>query len=158
MKHEIHLEAEGNRIWMASHFRGDLPARVGSIPGSGFAKDKRYIRWASEVLKVAYPPKGIWTFPLNYRTCLDIRREFNDCQIHIGPNLWRWASAEKARRRDLREIMAAEDWPTPRIEQEAPLLHKAIHERPFQAVGVAYMVRGRQAINADEPGLGKTLQ
>src|SRR5689334_17260959 len=48
--------------------------------------------------------------------------------------------------------------PTQSIETEAPLLHEAIHKRPFQAVGVAYMVRARAAINADQPGLGKTLQ
>jgi Zierdtviridae DNA helicase len=153
---KIHLEAEGHRIWMTSDFRGDLPARCESLPGSGWAKTKKHRDWSQRML--GYPAKGVWTYPLNFRTCLDIRREFADEEIVIGPRLWAWAKAEKQKRDDLKAILAMEECETPILERLYPELHAAVHNRPFQSVGIAFMVRARCAINADEPGLGKTLQ
>jgi SNF2 family DNA or RNA helicase len=153
---KIYLEAEGHRIWMTSQFRGDLPARCESLPGSGWAKTKRHRDWSQTML--GYPAKGVWTYPLNFRTCLDIRREFRDEEIVIGPRLWAWAAAEKQKRDDLLKILTMEECETPILEQLYPELHDAVHNRPFQSVGIAFMKRARYAINADEPGLGKTLQ
>jgi SNF2 family DNA or RNA helicase len=153
---KIFLEAEGHRIWMTSAFRGDLPARCESLPGSGWAKTKKHREWTETVL--GYPAKGVWTYPLNYRTCLDIRREFADEEIVIGPRLWAWAKAERQKRDDLLAILDMDECKTPILERLYPELHAAVHNRPFQSVGIAFMKRARCAINADEPGLGKTLQ
>ncbi len=154
---QIHLDAKDGRIWMASPVRGDMINRVKAVPGSGLPHSEKYIEWGREVLK-----RGgvvmVATYQLNYRTCLDIRAEFDDCDIVIHPGLWKWAAEEKQKRADLLEIMKLEDYPLPVVERTYPRLAAALHNRPFQAVGVAYAVRGGQTVNGDDAGLGKTLQ
>lgn len=156
---EIHLEANGTRIWMACRWRGDIPDRAKTIPGQGFVTAKRPTQWGRSVTREQFAPKGVWSFPLNLRTCHDLRAEFGkDCKIVIHPRLSEWAWQERRKREDLWKIARAEDWPTPILDREFPDLAEAVHNRPFQAVGIEFARRARRSINADQPGLGKTLQ
>lgn len=155
----IHLEANGSRVWMACRMRGDIHRRAETIPGQGFATSKRARAWAKEALGTPNLPPGVWTFPLNLRTCRDLRTEFDrDCEIKIHPGLWSWAAEEKAKRDDLRRIARSQEQPTPILDKVYPELAEAVHNRPFQSVGIEFARRARRSINADQPGLGKTLQ
>jgi SNF2 family DNA or RNA helicase len=158
MKLKIHLEKHGPRIWMASPWRFDIPSKAKEIPGHNFADSTRYAQWAASVLDVRDPPRGCWTFPLNYQTCLDLRKVFKHEEIIIHPNLWEWAEAEKNKRADLVRLTKLHRVKTPRIAREYPKLNAAIQRRAFQSVGVAYAVRACCSANGDQPGLGKTLQ
>lgn len=154
---EMHLERVGNRIWMACRWRGDIPRRAAKIPGYNFMDGPKAVNWAAEVLP-KYPPKGCWSFPLNYRTCLDLRKEFDDCKIVVRPGLMDWSWDEHDRRQDLLRIRSVEDFPTPVLARTYPRLNEAIHHRAFQSVGVGFALRAGVSVNGDHPGLGKTLQ
>jgi hypothetical protein len=153
---DIHLERFAHRIWMCNVYRQDIKERAAVFPGANWATAQPQISWARG--KVGPRGYGAWTFPLTYRGCMDLRKEFNDAKIHIGERLWRWASAERQRRRELAQILAMDEMPTPRLEATYPDLAAAVHSRKFQSVGIGYLCRARQAIIGDDPGLGKTLQ
>lgn len=156
---EIHLDRVGNRIWMGCRWRGDFPDRSKKIPGSDFISGARAVKWSAEIQNIKHPPKGCWSFPLNWRTCLDLRKEFGtDCKIIIHPELDKWARRERQRRMDLMAIRAMDEFPTPVLARVYPRLNEAIHHRAFQSVGVGFAVRAGVSVNGDHPGLGKTLQ
>ena len=156
---EIHLDKVGNRIWMACRLRGDIPTRVHQIVGWGLMDGPKALKWANSVLPLKQQPaKLAWSFPLNFRTCLDLRAEFDDCDIIIHDELWDWSDAERRRRTDLMRIRAVEDFPTPVLDEVYPRLSAAVHHRAFQAVGIGYHLRAGVSVNGDHPGLGKTLQ
>ena len=154
---KLHLDRVGNRIWVGCRWRGDIPRRAARIPGYNFLDGPKAVAWAAEV-EPMHKPKGCWSFPLNYRTCLDLRAEFNDCKLEIMDALWEWAADEADRRRDLLRIRAVEDFPTPVLKRTYPRLHDAVHHRAFQAVGIGFAMRAGVSVNGDHPGLGKTLQ
>jgi len=153
---DLHLELQGNRIWMACRLRGDIPDRAKEVVGWGWTDTKKAKTWGQEV--VGNYVAGVWTFPMNFRTCLDLRAAFPDCNIVIHPNLKKWATAERDRRADLARIRNLESVPTPRIAKLYPRLDAAIHKRPFQSVGVEFAKRARYCVIGDQPGLGKTLE
>lgn len=159
MSFDIHLERKGTRIWMACRMRYDIPRRTADIPGHGFGQSARHKTFAEQVLGDR-SSKGVWTFPLNYTTCLDLRAEFSDRGevIHIGPELWKWAKQQQKISLELGRIRSMRDFPTPRLDALYPRLSEAIHHRAFQAVGIGFIVTGRTVANGDHPGLGKTLQ
>jgi SNF2 family DNA or RNA helicase len=154
----IHLAKQGPRIWMASAYRFDIPNKAKEIPGHNFAMSIRYREWAQSVLDMRDPPKGCWTFPLNYQTCIDLRRMFKHEEIIIHPTLWKWAEKERDKREDLVRLTKLHRVKTPRLAAEYPELAAAVQRRAFQSVGVAYAVRAGCSANGDQPGLGKTLQ
>lgn len=153
---DIHVEKHDARIWLASRYNYDIKERCAAQPGAGWADGPNTKAWAIKV--AGHGAGGVWTFPLNYRTCMDLRREFGRENLVIHEKLWEWASEEAARRRDLRDILRAKDYPTPTLEREYPRLAEAVHARPFQSVGIGFAKRARVSLNGDQPGLGKTLQ
>ena len=156
---EVHLTRNGSRIWMASPLRADIPDRAKSIPGNGFMTSRKPTEWAASVLRTGRP-KGVWSFPLTYRVCLDLRKEFSARgeKIVIHPDLWEWARAEKRKREALRRLLRTERVPTPVLARMYPDLADAVQERAFQSVGIEFARIARRSINGDHPGLGKTLQ
>lgn len=104
--------------------------------------------------------KKTWTYPLDYRICLEIRKAANkyEANVAIGPELNAWALAEKARLADRPEVDSMELVELPKIREQYPNIWEAISSRPFQTVSVKFISHGRSAVLADDPGLGKTLQ
>ncbi|QFG13567.1 DNA helicase [Gordonia phage Lambo] len=104
--------------------------------------------------------KKTWTYPLDYRICLEIRKAANkyEAKVAIGPELNAWALAEKARLADRPEVGSMELVDLPKIREQYPNIWKAISSRPFQTVSVKFISHSRSAVLADDPGLGKTLQ
>ena len=100
---------------------------VKSLPGSRWDKDRR-----------------VWRIPLSWPGCLAMRGVFKD-ELEIGPDLSAWASADLATRVDptmmLREQLKADLYPD---------LY------PHQNADVLFLSVARQAILANEPGVGKT--
>ena len=89
----------------------------------------------------------LWRMPVSWSGCLALRSTFRDA-LAIGPELAQWATDERTNRIDpanaLRELTVSE-------EGDADLF-------PHQRAGVEFLVTARQALLADEPGLGKTAQ
>lgn len=90
----------------------------------------------------------IWRIPFSWAGALSLRSQFKD-QLEIGPELKALAAKEKTDRvapaLELREIEEFDD------KDNQDLF-------PHQRAGVEFLSTARQALLADEPGLGKTVQ
>jgi SNF2 family DNA or RNA helicase len=98
-----------------------------------------------------------WSYPLDLEICRQLRTVFGD-RLLIGPELREWAEAEREREAGLTEMRSAHSTELPELPELAPRLAEAFVKRPYQPVAVAYGLQSRNFINADEPGLGKTLE
>lgn len=106
------------------------------------------------------PSAKVWTYPLAWSTCTDIRKATRKLGVGltISPDLAEWAKEEKGRRREVPNVQSLERVPLPRLEQSNPALYGAMQSRPFQTVGAKFGATNRRVLLADDPGLGKTLQ
>lgn len=101
-----------------------------------------------------------WTFPLEWSTCLEIRRFVADgleTDIELEPAMQEWAMTEKARQSALPDLLQITAVPLPVMERENPKLYNAMMNRPFQTRAVKFAAMERKELIAHEPGLGKTL-
>lgn len=137
---KIRVEKIRNRIHLKSEWRADIPEKCKRISGA---------RWADK--------SKVWTFPLDYNTCLQLREEFQH-ELWIGPDLKVWAKEAKKRYEDLLAITAKDRADLGRLAEVSPALAKAMATRTYQSVGAAWLARARQALLGDHPGLGKTMQ
>ena len=138
----IEVDIRGKRIVAEGWIGPDTPDRLKSIAGSSFAASKK-----------------VWTFPLTWRTCIDLRAEFGD-QLQVGAALDDWGWAERERRERLEAIRTGVEPPVlEALLARTPRIYQAVsRDRPFQGVGVAWLSAARRGILADQPGLGKTVQ
>jgi len=92
-------------------------------------------------------PTNTWRMPVSWTGCLALRSTFKDA-LEIGPRLGEWAQNELTTRvapaNALRELLDFEGG-------DADLF---AHQR----AGVEFLATARQALLADEPGLGKSAQ
>lgn len=102
-----------------------------------------------------------WGFPLTLDYCRLLRLAYGR-RLEVSPGLRAWADAELEREK---QLIAIKTMPgeaalaqLDRLPVWAPKLHKAISQRIFQANGALFAARGVSVLNADAPGLGKTLQ
>lgn len=138
------VEKEGTRIHLRSDY-GDKD-KAKAIPGA---------RWSKSVRR--------WTYPLDLETCRRLRDEFGE-QLQIGPELWAWASAQKGREEHLTsltdlskiDLTAVVDMEV--VPKVAPTMWAAMQQRPYQPVAALYMARAKRCLNADQPGIGKTIE
>ena len=90
----------------------------------------------------------IWRVPVSWGGCLALRSTFKDA-LEIGPLLDQWAKNELAERvGPANALRVLETYDDPDNEDLFP----------HQKAGVAYLAAAKQALLADEPGLGKTAQ
>jgi SNF2 family DNA or RNA helicase len=129
-----------NRIYLRSPYDPQVVHKCKQVPGGSWSASKK-----------------VWTYPLDMITCATLRRVFGNA-LDIGPELWQWAAAEKARRSGLNELLDGAQGVCPRVEAQEPKLAAAFASRPYQATGAAFIARARAGILGDDPGLGKTLE
>lgn len=90
-----------------------------------------------------------WRLPVSWSGCLALRSTFTT-SLEIGPKLQAWAFNElETRINPANELREALDGTT---------THDTSDLLPHQKGGIAFLASARQAIIADEPGLGKTVQ
>ena len=141
---KVTAERHGNRIHVASPFK---------------YKDK-----AKGIIGARWSPKDrVWTYPLDLETCRRLRDAFGK-ELDIGPALWSWASEEKRKEMnltaltDISKIDVLEVVDLPRVRAEAPTMWAAMQGRPYQPVAAKYMAEATRCLNADQPGVGKTIE
>ena len=138
------VEKFGNRIHLRSEFKDKDRAK--SVIGA---------RWS--------PKERVWTYPLDLETCRRLRDAFG-MRLEIGPDLWQWAEANRQREAnltaltDLRQIDLTKVVDVPNIRMRAPHMWSAMQNRPYQPVAAQYMATARRCLNADQPGIGKTIE
>lgn len=100
------------------------------------------------------------TAPLDIEVCRMLREVFGQSLV-IGPDLTAWAReatvAEKALLATL-DIDMSKPVPLPNVEREAPAMYAAMVRRGYQTVVPLFAGIAGNYLNADQPGLGKTLE
>lgn len=105
----------------------------------------------------------LWHFPLDLevaRDIADVAKSFG-AGIRVEPELVTWVKKEKARQSQIiqpDDLKADMSGLLPRLRQIRPDLIKAMEKNPWQLTGAAFTSQQRLVLNADDPGLGKTLQ
>ena len=127
----VDLDDAGKHIIIVSDWR--FKELCKSIPGSSYdAKTQN------------------WKVPVSWSACLALRSTFKD-DLVLGDNLKTWAVNERATRIDpsneLRDMEILPDGVTGNEDLF-----------PHQRAGVKFLATAKQALLADEPGLGKTAQ
>lgn len=145
---EIHLDIEGNKIILRVDYSPEVPKACRSVPGADFNRTRR-----------------VWTYPLNWQVCLDIRQKIANVlglDIAFSKEMNDWAKAEKKRQRTIAQYVGGSDLPEGDdifgVKERNPKIYAAVQTRPFQKVGIAFGAKTRRLILADDPGLGKTVQ
>ncbi len=95
-----------------------------------------------------------WRIPLTLKSARLMRETFG-LGIKHGPNLRAWGKAAVREERELKALAMADDGQLERLPRVLPVLAAALY--PYQRADVAFMARNN-LINANEPGLGKTLE
>lgn len=148
---EVRISAErhGNRIHIKPlTFLGQKTwpiylARVKAIPGTTY----------SAKLKCQ-------TSPLDMQVCRDLREAFGRA-LEVGPELLAWAKEEVEREKQVLEVHQMDMTKPVRLERVpvlAPTAWAAMQNRAFQTVPAKFGALVGSYMNADEPGLGKTIE
>ena len=99
-----------------------------------------------------------WSYPLTMYVCRRFREEFGD-DLDIGPDLTKWAWDARRNEESMERLRATgEGADLPVVRNEAPLLWKALQNRPYQIAGAAFINQGKNVCLGDAPRLGKTYQ
>jgi superfamily II DNA or RNA helicase len=106
-----------------------------------------------ETLPGATFRQGGWWMPLSWISCLSLRGVFKK-DLQIGPELLAWSRAEYHGR--VEPALALRDKIDPPDGMQLPLLDAEL--RPYQQMGVAWMLAAGSGILGDEMGVGKTVQ
>lgn len=127
---------------MEVHFPYDPNAvkAVKSVPGARFVP----------------PPKGgpYWSLPLDLTSARMLREGFGE-GLQLGKALKAWGKVAVAKERNLTQLGMAEDAELEVLPNVLPELCDWL--RPYQRADVAFLALAN-AINANQPGLGKTAE
>lgn len=95
--------------------------------------------------------------PLSLTNCKELRRLFGD-RLEISDGLNNWAFDEIERLGAIENFSSADSDAEldPRVAEQLPGLARMVHA--YQRAGIAFITHTRNALLADQPGLGKTLQ
>lgn len=101
-----------------------------------------------------------WAYPLDMTVCHRFREVFGK-DLTIGSQLWEWAFAQKQTEKQLEETLGfslAELVDLSEVRAFAPKIWAAMEQKGYQTVAAKYGAIARQFINADAPGLGKSIE
>ena len=132
----VQADLHGNRITVEFPYSPDDVDAIKTIPGR---------RWAKEARQ--------WTLPADLESGRALRRVFGD-RLELSPVLRAWGAERRAQEAELHALTLGETADAPTLENVRPSIREVLH--PYQAADVAFMAR-TPCINANEPGLGKTL-
>lgn len=99
---------------------------------------------------------GHWTVPLSIESCILLRQKYGQ-RLSVGPILRRWARGVQQNRRSMAKLASANDAKLYVLPKAAPKLYRAMRKRKYQRVGARFIADNPATLEADEPGLGKTL-
>lgn len=136
------MDAAAGRIILVSS--GATPGLSANIKGARFGRK----------------PHPHWTLPLTMTACREARATFGKA-LSIGPDLTKWAMERVASEHLMDALGSASDAELKRLPEVSPVLAAAMANRTYQRVAARFAAEAASAggyLNADEPGLGKTLE
>lgn len=134
------LSEDHKRIEVFFKFSHDDVAAIKRVPG------KRYVG----------PDKGgpYWSIPADFQAARKLREEFGE-RLVLGDAVTVWGQQARASQRNLDVLATADDAELPNVKRKNPELHEYL--KPYQRADAAFMAAGAP-LNANEPGLGKTVE
>jgi Zierdtviridae DNA helicase len=141
------LNEKQTRICVFFSFDRDLVEKAKRIPG------RRFI--GPDDVKPG-EPSHYWTFPLEVRTARLLRDAFP--QMKLGKAMKAWGHRAVAQEGKLGTLALADTAELVNLPKHAPDIYEAIKSRPYQKADVAFMAASNNPLNANAPGLGKTLE
>jgi SNF2 family DNA or RNA helicase len=99
---------------------------------------------------------GSWTVPLSIESAKLLRMEYGS-RLRIGTQLRRWLLGVRRNRDTMAKLASAKDARLHVLPTAAPKLYRAMRKRKYQRVGVKFIAANPATLEADDPGLGKTL-
>jgi SNF2 family DNA or RNA helicase len=142
-RNAVTATTDGKRILVCFPYDKRRVDAIHQVPGA---------RWHNET--------KTWRCPLVMTTCYKLRTVFGN-DLRVSNELSQWARAEIGRVEQmelLRTGQIKEAAKLDNVQHEAPRLFQALHDRPYQVNGVAFIDTGGQVLLGDDPGLGKTPQ
>lgn len=101
-------------------------------------------------------PRRAWLLPTDLTAGARLRETFG-ADLALDPRLRRWGRAERRRLARLRALSQAGDAALDLLPSALPDLSQRLAERPYQRADIVRMA-GANALNANEPGTGKTIE
>lgn len=131
------ISPNGKRIYLRFPYNEVVIRQVKGIPGGSWVKSHK-----------------AWSFPLELRTAEELRLHLGD-RLQPTPELRAWGIAETRKLNKFIEWALADDADELKIDTIHPEL--ATYLRPYQRAD-ARLMASRSVINANQPGLGKTVE
>lgn len=160
----VYVEKNKTRIEVRFEYSRLYVARIKEIPGRAFNDNNKMDKH--------------WRVPLDMATCRHLRDAFG-ADLHIGPELRAWAREQNRIENQLGSISTATSAVLTKLPTLLPKLHRALYVGPlgagkaedeleammaaategsFQTADVAFLAAADNPLNANQPGLGKTLE
>lgn len=98
-----------------------------------------------------------WLVMLNIENCHKLRKLFGD-RLKIDKPLADWARIHMAKASQLETLAVAEDADLVNLPKLLPEMYEFIASRPYQKADIAFMAMNDAPLNANQPGLGKTVE
>ncbi len=150
------------RIRLTYKFDPEVISKIKAIPGAEFIPHSK-----------GGPAQDV---PLDLISAKMIREAFGD-KLTLSPALRKWGRSQVATARNLSSLSLATTAHLTRLPDKLPALYRALHVGPigrdmtpeqfeaamleepsFQCADVAFMARPSNCANANQPGMGKTLE
>lgn len=97
-----------------------------------------------------------WRLPLDIRTARTMREKFP--KVQLGKKLKAWGYRAAAQEAKLGSLSIADTAELVNLPSLAPDMHKFVSGRPYQLADIAFMAACDNPLNANAPGLGKTIE
>lgn len=139
----VKAEMDGDRIILRFPFEREAYQIVERTPGRSFVPRER--------------GGPYWTVPRDMAIMRQLRRELGKALI-LDDDVREWAHDMVRREKVILKVNAADTAELHRLPDVLPELHEFVSARPYQLADIAFMAEAVNPLNANAPGLGKTVE
>jgi len=134
---------DGDRITLHFPFEREAYTIVERTPGRSFIPRER--------------GGPYWTVPRDMTIMRDLRRQLGK-RLILDAAVKEWAHDMVRREKVLLKVNAASTAELHRLPDVLPELHEFVSSRPYQLADISFMAEAVNPLNANAPGLGKTVE
>jgi chromodomain-helicase-DNA-binding protein 1 len=139
----VKAEMDGDRIILRFPFEREAYSIVERTPGRSFVPRER--------------GGPYWTVPRDIAIMRDLRKELGKSLV-LDDDVREWAHDMVRREKVLLKVNAASTADLHRLPDVLPELHEFVSSRPYQLADISFMAEAQNPLNANAPGLGKTVE
>src|SRR6187397_276635 len=139
----VNAEMDGDRIILRFPFEREAYTIVERTPGRSFVPRER--------------GGPYWTVPRDIAIMRDLRKELGK-RLVLDEAVREWAHDMVRREKVLLKVNASSTAELHRLPDVLPELHEFVSSRPYQLADISFMAEAMNPLNANAPGLGKTVE